>query len=141
MLLGLFFFSLLSLLPFSYMGSALSYIVSFGITILVTKIANSFIWANKKADGSAKLAWPPSPSDLPYINQGLTDYERDGYHALTRWSMELGSLYSVLLGRKRIIVLNNAELVKKVFVEKDQLNSARLVTDPTEKVLVDQGRL
>jgi hypothetical protein len=123
------------------MGSVLSYIVSFGITILVTKIANSFIWASKKADGSAKLAWPPSPSGLPYINQGLTDYERDGYHALTRWSMELGNLYSVLLGRKRIIVLNSAELVKKVFVEKDQLNSARLVTDPTEKVLVDQGRL
>ncbi|KAI8890429.1 cytochrome P450 [Backusella circina FSU 941] len=109
------------------MGSAISYLVSFGLTLIV-------------ADGSAKLAWPPSPSDLPYINQGLTDYEREGYHVLTRWAKEVGDIYSVLLGRKRIIVLNSAELVKKAFVEQDQYNSTRLVTDPTEKVLTDQGK-
>ncbi|KAI8991007.1 cytochrome P450 [Mycotypha africana] len=118
----------------------LSYILSLATTFLISKVGQNVIWANKKADGTPKPPWPVSPQQLPFFTKGWTDYNNEGYHAFTRWSKQLGHLFSVKLGLKRIIVLNNAEWVHKVLIEKEQWNSSRMLSDSLEKTLTDNAK-
>lgn len=120
------------------MGTVLSYIVSIALTFIISKAGSKLIWVNKKEDGTPKSPWAPSPPNLPYFTKGYSEYHKDTYHALTRWSKLLGDFYSVELGHKRVNVINSAELVQKILIEKEQLNSSRLPSDTMEKVLTDQ---
>ncbi|KAI8371896.1 cytochrome P450 [Blakeslea trispora] len=120
------------------MGTVLSYCIPIALTFIITKIAERFLWVNKRADGTQKEPWPPSPSHLPYITNAYKLFENGTYHQLTQWHRELGDLYSVLIGQKRIVVVNTAELVQKVLVEKEQYNSSRLRSDSFERLLTDQ---
>jgi hypothetical protein len=131
------FFSVLLYSTYT-MGSVFSYIVSIAVTFIISKIGSKLVWANKKVDGTPKSPWAPSPSNLPYFTKGYSEYNQDGYRALTRWSKLLGDLYSVELGYKRVNVINSAELVHKILVEKEQLNSSRLPSDTMEQILTDQ---
>ncbi|KAI8061826.1 cytochrome P450 [Gilbertella persicaria] len=120
------------------MGTVFSYIVTVALTFIISKFGQRFIWVNKKPDGTPKAPWPPSPSGLPYYTNAYQVFQKESYHALTRWSKELGDLYSVLIGQKRVIILNTPELVQKALVEKEQLNSSRLASDTMERLLTDQ---
>lgn len=119
-------------------GTIISYIVSIALTFIISKFGQKLVWHNKKEDGTLKAPWAPSPQGLSWFTGGYTEFERDTYHALTRWSKQLGDLFSVRLGFKRIVVLNSAELVHTVLVEKEQLNSSRIPSDTFEKLQTDQ---
>lgn len=119
-------------------GTVLSYLVSIALTFIISKFGQKLVWHNKKEDGTPKSPWAPSPQDLSWFIGGYTEFEQDSYHALTRWSKQLGDLFSVRLGFKRILVLNSADLVNKVLIEKEQLNSSRIPSDTFEKLQTDQ---
>ncbi|CEP06818.1 hypothetical protein [Parasitella parasitica] len=92
-------------------------------------------------DGTSKSPWAPSPQGMSWFAGGYKGFEQDSYHALTRWSKQLGDLFSVRLGFKRITVLNSADLVHKVLIEKEQLNSSRSIpSDTFEKLQTDQSK-
>ncbi|CAO3615774.1 unnamed protein product [Mucor fragilis] len=119
-------------------GTILSYVVSIAITFIVSKFGQKLVWHNKKEDGTLKAPWAPSPKGLSWFTGGYAEFEQDTYHALTRWSKQLGDLFSVRLGFKRVVVLNSAELVHTVLIEKEQLNSSRIPSDTFEKLQTDQ---
>lgn len=120
------------------MGSVLSYGASMLVTYILTQFGQKYIWANKRADGTLKCPWAPSPTGLPFYRNGYAIFEKESYHALTRWSKEVGEFFSVQIGQKRITVLNNVELVHDCLIEKKQLNSSKLPSDTQEKILSDQ---
>ncbi|KAG1457102.1 hypothetical protein G6F56_006685 [Rhizopus delemar] len=122
------------------MASILVYLMSMCITYLATQIGQNFMWKNKKEDGTDKMPWPASPKGLPYFRQAYAIFEKDSYRALTRWSKQLGELFSVQIGFKRIIVINSAELAQKFFIEKEQYNLSRAPADTFESTLTDRGK-
>lgn len=120
------------------MGTVFSYAVTIAITYVIGQFGQKFIWANKKPDGTPKQPWAPSPKGLPYFFKGYSVFEKESYHALTRWSKEVGDLFSVKIGQKIITVLNNAELVHLCLIEKEQFNSSKRPSDTFEKLVTDQ---
>ncbi|KAI8640271.1 cytochrome P450 [Parasitella parasitica] len=122
------------------MGTVISYIASIAITFIISKVGQKLIWHNKKMDGTPKSPWPPNPQGLSWFSGGYKEFEQDTYYALTCWSRQLGDLFSVRLGLKRIVVLNSADLVHKVLVEKEQLNSSRMPSDTYERLQTDQSK-
>ncbi|ORY98928.1 cytochrome P450 [Syncephalastrum racemosum] len=126
------------------MGSALSTFLTIAATYIVTDLIQNYVWANRKADGTAKARWPASPKKLPFFFNGYQDFRSKGCKALTAWSKSDGlqSLFSVQLVKKRIIVLNQGSLVRKAFVELDQCNSSRPAPpgDLVENVMTDMGK-
>ncbi|GAA5799016.1 hypothetical protein HPULCUR_004425 [Helicostylum pulchrum] len=119
------------------MGSVVSYIVTIAFTYILTQIGQSLIWVNKKPDGTPKSPWAPSPQGLPWITNGYEIFHQDTYHALTRWSKEVGDFFSVKIGRKQITVLNNVKLVHECLIEKEQFNSSKTPSDTQEKMVTD----
>lgn len=120
------------------MGSVFSYIVTVAITYVIGQFGQKFIWANKKADGTLKKPWAPSPKGLPFFLNGYSIFDKESYHALTRWSKEVGELFSIKIGQKNVTVLNNAELVHLCLIEKEQFNSSKVASDTFEKMVTDQ---
>lgn len=119
-------------------GTVASYFFSVVFTFILSKIGQRFVWGNKKVDGTNKSPWATSPSGLPWVTKGYSEFQQDTYHALTRWYQQLGDFFTVQLGQKRIIVLNTPELVREALVVKEQLNSSRIPSDTFEKILTDQ---
>ncbi|CAO3693130.1 unnamed protein product [Umbelopsis ramanniana] len=113
-------------------GSAFAYFVATSLS--------GFIWKDSKADGTPKDAWPPSPNGLPYIWNGLRLLGEFPYEKFTEWSKELGVLFSVQLGAKRVIVANDADLVKALFVDQQQYNSGKITGDLVEGSMTDSGQ-
>jgi hypothetical protein len=62
------------------------------------------------------------------------------YKNFTEWSKELGGLYSVQLGSKQLIVANDADLVKELFVDQQQYNSGKITGDLIEATMTDTGK-
>jgi hypothetical protein len=112
-------------------GSAFAYLVATSLS--------GFIWKDSKADGTPKDAWPPSPNGLPYIWNGLRLLGEFPYEKFTEWSKELGVLFSVQLGGKQVIVANDADLVKALFVDQQQYNSGKITGDLVEGSMTDSG--
>ncbi|KAI8140007.1 cytochrome P450 [Fennellomyces sp. T-0311] len=91
--------------------------------------------------GTPKAAWPPSPSNLPFYWNGYSAFRKDSYRILTKWSKQLGDVFTVKLAQRRVIVLNDAGIVRKALVEHEQVNSSRLDrVDAIEAVMGDQGK-
>ncbi|KAI9301578.1 cytochrome P450 [Cunninghamella echinulata] len=110
------------------------------VTYFITQLFTQFLWRNKNPDGSLKSPWAPSPSSLPYIWNGLQEYQLKGSKALTQWANEAGDFFSVKLGQRRMLVLNNGPLVHQVLVVKDQLNSSKNVFGNVEVHMTDNGK-
>lgn len=122
------------------MASVLSYIISMFITYVVTQLGQRIMWKNKKQDGTPKMPWPASPRGLPYLTKAYNIFQKESYHALTRWSKQVGDLFSVEIGFKRVIVMNSPELVQKFLIEKEQYNSSRSPSDTFESTLTDRAK-
>ncbi|KAI9360998.1 cytochrome P450 [Pilaira anomala] len=122
------------------MGTVVSYIVTIALTYILTQFGTSFIWTNKKTDGTPKSPWAPSPPNLPWFLNGYTQFNQDTYHTLTRWSKEIGEFFSVKIGQKQITVLNNVKLVHECLILKDQLNSSKAPSDTLEKFVTDHSK-
>ncbi|RCH94346.1 cytochrome P450 [Rhizopus azygosporus] len=122
------------------MKTITSYFISMFISYIITKVGQKLFWNNKKPDGTIKKPWPPSPKGLPYFINAYYQFQEEAYRALTRWSNQLGELFSVEIGFKRIIVLNSPELVRKLMLEKDQYNSCRVPSDTFENTVTDRGK-
>ncbi|KAI7868271.1 cytochrome P450 [Spinellus fusiger] len=122
------------------MGGVFSSIAIAAIGWLVSQSMTGTLWDNKKPDGSDKSPWPVSPKGLPYFYNGYKDIDTHQYHAFTEWAKQLGSLFSVKIGGRRVIVLNEGTLVQEVFVNQDQKNSAHVVRDTVEMIMTDNGK-
>jgi hypothetical protein len=116
----------------SVVGSFLAY--------YLTQILSGYVWKDKKADGSPKEPWPAKPSKLPWLWKGLHLLGEEPYKKFTEWSKELGGLYSVQLGSKQLIVANDADLVKELFVDQQQYNSGKITGDLIEATMTDTGK-
>jgi Cytochrome P450 len=124
----------MAILGFSILG-----IIGSAFAYFIATALSGVIWKDSKADGTAKDAWPPSPKGLPYIWNGLKFFGEFPYEKLTEWSKELGVLFSVQLGFKQIIVANDADLVKELFVDQQQYNSGKITGDLVEGSMTDSG--
>lgn len=126
------------------MGSAVSVLVSIAASYVLSGLVQAYMWDGKNQDGSPKKPWPPSPKGLPFFWNGYEAFRMHGYRALTAWSIELANskFYSVKLIQKRVLVMNDAALVHKAFVDMEQYNSSRpsLIHDPVEMVMTDVGK-
>lgn len=121
------------------LGFSLWSIVCSAIAYFLTTSFSGLIWKNTKADGTPKDPWPPKPSSLPFLWKGLRLLGEAPYEKLTEWSKELGVFYSVQLGAKQIIVVNDADLVKELLVDEQQYNSGKIVGDLVEAGMTDSG--
>lgn len=119
------------------MGSVFSYVITVTISYLIGNFGSKIIWTNKKPDGTPKMPWAPSPKGLPRFTNAYSIFDKEGYHALTRWSKEVGELFSVKIGWRQLTVLNSAELVYEALIVKEQLNSSKLPSDTQEKMTTD----
>ncbi|KAI8393608.1 cytochrome P450 [Radiomyces spectabilis] len=122
------------------MGNGLSAIVSIGLTFLLSQVMTKVIWANKYPDGKRKQAWPTAPSQLPYFWNAFDAFHVSYCKSFTEWSQKIGTLFSVKIGQKRVIVLNEPKLVRQTFVEMDQYNSSRTLSDTVEVIMSDNGK-
>ncbi|KAG0172824.1 hypothetical protein DFQ28_006405 [Apophysomyces sp. BC1034] len=121
------------------MGGVLSGLITLGVSILLSKLTSGLLWKNKREDGSLKNPWPPSPS-TPFYWNGFQALQDHAYKAFTRWANDLGALFSVKLGQKRVLVLNSAQLVRQAYVEREQYNSSRCLADTVETIMTDKGK-
>ncbi|ORZ23105.1 cytochrome P450 [Absidia repens] len=122
------------------MGTIASTILSIGVSYIFSQVLSRYIWINKKADGTAKQPWAPSPSMLPWMWNGLQDYQMKGSRIFTEWANDCGHFFSVKLGQKRVLVLNDGPLVKHLLINKDQYNSSKVVSGMNEIILTDNGK-
>ncbi|KAG2180353.1 hypothetical protein INT44_003355 [Umbelopsis vinacea] len=124
----------MAILGFSILG-----IIGSAFAYFIATALSGIIWKDSKADGTPKDAWPPSPKGLPYIWNGLKFLGGSPYEKFTEWSTELGVLFSVQLGSKQIIVANDADVVKELFVDQQQYNSGKITGDLVEGAMTDSG--
>ncbi|KAJ2959747.1 hypothetical protein NQZ79_g4834 [Umbelopsis isabellina] len=122
------------------LGFSIWSVVGSILTYLVTQILSGYVWRNKKSDGTPKERWPPKPSKLPWLRKGLNLLGDEPYKKFTEWSKELGAFYSVELGSKQVIVANDADLVKELFVDQQQFNSGKITGDLVEATVTDTGK-
>ncbi|KAI8084829.1 cytochrome P450 [Halteromyces radiatus] len=122
------------------MGSVVSTLLSVAFTYLLSQVVSQYMWVNKHADGRPKSPWAPSPASLPWLWNGLEDYQLKGSSILSKWAMECGHFFSVRLGQKRILVLNDGPLVNQLLVDKDQYNSSKIPNGGFEMALTDNGK-
>lgn len=121
-----------------FTSTAVNYLFSMLVTYVLSQVGQKFLWANKREDGTVKSPWAPSPQGLPRFRNAYDIFNKESYHALTRWSKEIGEFFSVQIGQKRIIVLNNVELIHDLLIERKQFNSSKLPSDTQERILTDQ---
>lgn len=122
------------------LGFSVWSVVGSMLTYFVTQLLSGYVWRNKKSDGTPKEPWPPKPSKLPWLWKGLNLLGEEPYKQFTEWSKELGPLYAVELGSKELIVANDADLVKELFVEQQQFNSGKITGDLVEATVTDAGK-
>ncbi|KAI8340215.1 cytochrome P450 [Chlamydoabsidia padenii] len=112
-----------------------------GITYILSQFVSQYMWVNKKSDGTDKQPWAPSPTSLPWLWNGLEDYQIQGPRILTTWAKAVGNtFFSVKLGQRRVLVLNDGPLVKHLLVDLDQYNSSKVVSGGAEIPLTDNGK-
>lgn len=70
----------------------------------------------------------------------MESYEHQGPRIFTTWGKACGGFFSVKLGQRRVLVVNDGPLVKSLLVEKDQYNSSKVVAGGTEIALTDNGK-
>ncbi|KAI7895659.1 cytochrome P450 [Mucor mucedo] len=119
-------------------STALNYAFSMLMTYLLSQFGQKYLWYNKRDDGTLKEPWAPSPKKLPFYVNAFNIFDKESYHALTRWSKEVGEIFSVKIGQKHIIVLNNVELVRDCLIVNKQLFSSKLPSDTQESILTDK---
>lgn len=62
----------------------------------------------------SRLPTPPGPRGLPFLGF-LPFLDKDFHLTLTRLSHEFGPVYQIFLGGKRVVVLNDASIVRQAF--------------------------
>lgn len=68
----------------------------------------------RSANRSARGATPPGPRGLPFLGF-LPFLDKDFHLTLTRLSHRFGPVYQIFLGGKRVVVLNDARIVREAF--------------------------
>lgn len=61
-----------------------------------------------------RLLTPPGPRGLPFLGF-LPFLDKDFHLTLTRLSYKFGPVYQIFLGGKRVVVLNDARIVRQAF--------------------------
>lgn len=61
-----------------------------------------------------KLPLPPGPYSIPFL--GYLPFVGQDFHLrLTELGKKYGSIYQIYLGSKRVVVINDAKLIKEAF--------------------------
>lgn len=63
---------------------------------------------------SRSLPLPPGPTGIPFLGQ-LPFIGKDFHLTLTDLSKKYGSIYQIYLGSKRVVVINDAKIIKEAF--------------------------
>ncbi|XP_070574476.1 steroid 17-alpha-hydroxylase/17,20 lyase-like [Ptychodera flava] len=71
--------------------------------------------------------FPPGPRGLPFIGS-IGVLAADPIYNMTEFAKKYGDIYSLKIGRQRIIVLNNIELVREALVKKQNAFAGRSVS-------------
>ncbi|XP_070574470.1 steroid 17-alpha-hydroxylase/17,20 lyase-like [Ptychodera flava] len=87
--------------------------------VIVLMLVIAAIWSMHIPAG-----FPPGPRGLPFIGS-IGALATDPIYKITDLAKKYGDIYSLKVGRKRIIVLNNIELVREALVKKQKAFAGR----------------
>ncbi|XP_070575497.1 steroid 17-alpha-hydroxylase/17,20 lyase-like [Ptychodera flava] len=96
------------------------------LLVIVLMLVIAALWGMHVPAG-----FPPGPRGLPLIGS-MGDLATDPVFALTDLAKKYGDIYSLKVGRERVIVLNNIELVREALVKKQNAFAGRPVVHSLE---------
>ncbi|XP_070575518.1 steroid 17-alpha-hydroxylase/17,20 lyase-like [Ptychodera flava] len=91
------------------------------LLVIVLMLVIAALWSMHIPAG-----FPPGPRGLPFIGS-LGALATDPVYNITDFTKKYGDIYSLKIGRERIIVLNNIELVREALVKKQNAFAGRPV--------------
>ena len=77
---------------------------------------------------------PPGPSGWPAIGSLLAIKSRPPYVVFTEWSKRYGVVFSVRLGRKLLVILNDVRCIKEALHKQADVFSDRSVTNVSKYI-------
>ncbi|XP_070574475.1 steroid 17-alpha-hydroxylase/17,20 lyase-like [Ptychodera flava] len=89
------------------------------LLVVVLMIVIAALWSMRIPSG-----FPPGPRGLPFIGS-IGVLATDPIYKITDLAQKYGDIYSLKVGRQRIIVLNNIELVREALVKKQKAFAGR----------------
>ncbi|KAI8070461.1 cytochrome P450 [Gongronella butleri] len=107
---------------------------------IISQLVSYYTWRNKNEDGTPKAPWAPAPTFSSWLYNGWEEFDSKGYRVFSQWAAECGKLYTVTIGQKQIIVLNDRKLAKHALLEKEQANSAKVVQSAVEAIMTSSGK-
>ncbi|XP_045746338.1 cytochrome P450 2F5 [Mirounga angustirostris] len=96
---------------------------SLSIAILLGLLALTCLFLILSSKGKGRL--PPGPRPLPFLGNLLQLRSQDMLASLTKLSKEYGSVYTVHLGPRRVVVLSGYQAVKEALVDQGEDFSGR----------------
>ncbi|CAG8487588.1 7633_t:CDS:2 [Rhizophagus irregularis] len=106
------------------------FLLQFGIILLA-----KFVVLRKKQNQTNKLPNLPHPRPFPFIGN-LLQLRTRPLEKLNKWRKEFGPIYSIELGQRHFIVLNNHEVVNDLIVKCGSLYSSRYNFHNTNSILI-----
>ncbi|XP_008852267.1 cytochrome P450 2F2 [Nannospalax galili] len=96
-----------------------------GVTTAIFLLLLAIICLSLTFTASDKGQLPPGPKPLPILGNLLQLRSQDLLTSLTKLSKEYGSVYTVYLGPRRVVVLSGYQTVKEALVDKGEEFSGR----------------
>lgn len=96
---------------------------STSMAILLLFLAFIYLFLTMGSRGKGRL--PPGPKPLPLLGNLLQLRSQDMLSSLTKLSKEYGSVYTVYLGPRRVVVLSGYQAVKEALVDQGDEFSGR----------------
>ena len=87
------------------------------ILVCVCVILLAVLGVMKKS--SRQSQEPPGPWGWPYFGQAFSVSADSAHLKFSAWSKEYGDLYMITMFGRKILVLNNPDIIRKAFVERD----------------------
>nr|XP_031537670.1 cytochrome P450 2F5 isoform X1 [Vicugna pacos]XP_031537671.1 cytochrome P450 2F5 isoform X1 [Vicugna pacos] len=96
---------------------------SMSTAILLLLLALIYLFLTISSKGKGQL--PPGPRPLPFLGNLLQLRSQDMLTSLTKLSKKYGSVYTVYLGPRRVVVLSGYQAVKEALVDQGEEFSGR----------------
>ncbi|KAB1274033.1 Cytochrome P450 2F3 [Camelus dromedarius] len=97
--------------------------MSTAILLLLLLLALVCLFLTISSKGKGQL--PPGPRPLPFLGNLLQLRSQDMLTSLTKLSKKYGSVYTVYLGPRRVVVLSGYQAVKEALVDQEEEFSGR----------------
>jgi hypothetical protein len=113
-------------------------------SILLVGLSGTFIavllawWLSKPTEGNLP---PLAPGCLPLVGHLFALASKDPPEKLfLQWSMRIGPVFTLKLGIKRWVILNDATSVKELIVKRGSIYSSRDISSVIVNGLFDGGK-